>query len=57
VQQLPYSNVVKRYPNWNVCYSCGFDVAKSHNSMSCPPHLCKASHEIYFNCQKRSAVY
>ncbi len=51
VQQLPYSNVVKRYPNWNVCSLCGFDVAKGHNSMSCPPHLRKASHDIYFNCQ------
>ncbi len=23
----PYSNVVKRYSNWNVCYSCGLNVA------------------------------
>jgi hypothetical protein len=51
VQQLPYSNVVKRYPNWNVCYLCRFDVAEGHNSMSCPPHLRKASHDIYFNSQ------
>ncbi len=51
IQQQPYSNTVKRYSNWNVCYSCGFDVAKGHISMSCPPYLRKASHNIYFTCQ------
>ncbi len=51
VQQQPYSNVVKRYASWNVCYSCGFDVADGHTSMSCPPHLCKAIHQIGFNRQ------
>jgi hypothetical protein len=39
---------VKRFANWNVCYSCGFDVADGHNSMSCPAHLRKATHDIYF---------
>jgi hypothetical protein len=43
--------VMKRYANWNVCYSCGFDVADGHTSMSCPAHLRKASHDIYFNRQ------
>jgi hypothetical protein len=51
VQQQPYSNVVKRYANWNACYSCGFDVADGHTSMLCPPHLRKAMHQIGFNCQ------
>lgn len=50
-EQPPYSNTVKRYANWNVCYSCGFDVADGHTSMSCPPHLRKASHDINFNRQ------
>ena len=27
-----------------------FDVADGHNSMSCPAHLCKATHDIYFVC-------
>jgi hypothetical protein len=49
--QPPYSNVVKRYANWNACYSCGFDVADGHTSMSCPPHLRKATHQIGFNRQ------
>ncbi len=51
VPQPPYSNTVKRYANWNVCYSCGFNVADGHTSMSCPPHLRKATHQIGFNRQ------
>jgi hypothetical protein len=49
--QPPYSNTMKRYANWNACYSCGFDVADGHTSMSCPPHLRKATHDINFNRQ------
>jgi len=49
--QQPFSNVMKRYANWNACYSCGFDVADGHTSMSCPAHLRKATHDIYFNRQ------
>jgi hypothetical protein len=51
IQQQSYSNTVKRHSNWNVCYSCGFNVAEGHSSMSCPPYLRKASHDIYFTCQ------
>jgi hypothetical protein len=51
VQQQLYSNIVKRYVNWNTCYFCGFYVADSHTSMSCPPHLHKASHNINYNHQ------
>jgi hypothetical protein len=51
VQQQPCANVVKRYANWNACYSCGFDVADGRTSMSCPPHLQKAMYHIGFNCQ------
>ncbi len=46
--QQPYSNLKKQFANWNVCYLCGFDVADAHTSMSCPVHLRKASHDIYF---------
>jgi hypothetical protein len=42
---------MKRYANWNACYSCDFDVADGHTSMSCPAHLRKATHDIYFNRQ------
>jgi hypothetical protein len=46
--QQPYSNVTKRYPNWNICYSCGFNITSSHTSMSCPMHLCRSSHDVDF---------
>ena len=49
--QPPCSNVVKRYSNWNVCYSCGFNVTNRQTSMSCPPHLYKATHHMRFNHQ------
>ena len=49
--QQPYSNVSKKFANWNACYSCGFDIADGHTSMSCPAHLRKATHDIYFNRQ------
>ena len=31
-----FSNRVKMFPNWNACYSCGFDIEEWHNSGSCP---------------------
>jgi hypothetical protein len=38
-QQQPrtanFSNIYKRYNNWNVCYSCGFDIEDGHTSMTC----------------------
>jgi hypothetical protein len=30
IQQQPYLNITKHHANWNACYSCGFDVPKSH---------------------------
>ena len=27
---------VKRFENWNYCWSCGFDVERSHTSATCP---------------------
>jgi hypothetical protein len=48
IHQQPFSNTVKCFANWNVCYSCGFDLENGHTSITCPAHLCKASHDIYF---------
>ena len=31
-----YSNIIKRYANWNICFSCGFDVEDGHTSKTCP---------------------
>ena len=50
-QQAPaYSNVVKRFANWNACYSCGFDIPGAHTSMSCPAQR-KPGHDVYFTRQ------
>ena len=43
----PHSNVTKRFNNWNACYSCGFDVADWHNSMTCNNR--KPSHNEAYN--------
>ncbi len=32
-----YSNIIKWYANWNICFSCGFDVEDGHRSKTCPP--------------------
>ena len=31
-----YSNTIKRYANWNVCFLCGFDAEDRHTSKMCP---------------------
>jgi hypothetical protein len=51
IQAPPYSNTVKKYANWNACYSCSFDVPDGHTSMTCPYHLCKPGHDINFSHQ------
>ena len=42
------SNLVKTHNNWNVCYSCGFDVEDGHDSMTCHMDWRKAGHDVYF---------
>ena len=51
VQAPPYSNLTKRYANWNACYSCGFDVPDGHTSKTCPHHMRKPDHDIHFTRQ------
>ena len=51
MQAPPYSNLTKRYANWNACFSCGFDVPDGHTSQTCPLHLRKPDHDIYFTRQ------
>ena len=31
-----FSNIYKLHNNWNVCFSCGFDVEDRHTSDTCP---------------------
>jgi hypothetical protein len=42
---------MKKFANWNMCYLCGFDVENGHTSMTCPTHLRKALHDMYFTQQ------
>ncbi len=42
------SNITKGYANWNVCFSCGFDVKDGHTSKTCPtPWRCANHQEGY----------
>ena len=43
-----FSNTTKWYPNWNVCYSCGFDVENWHTSATCPADRRKENHQEGF---------
>ena len=42
-------NIVKAYNNWNMCYSCGFDVEDAHTSESCPQQWRKPGHQTGCN--------
>ena len=43
-----YSNIIKRYANWNIYFSCGFDVEDGHTSKKCPaPWRCTNHQEGY----------
>jgi hypothetical protein len=42
------SNTTKRYANWNICWSCGFDVEDGHTSATCPTHWHKTNHQVGF---------
>ena len=44
-----YSNIIKKYVNWNVCFSCGFDVEDGHTSKTCPAPWRKANHQEGFD--------
>ena len=44
----PHSNIVKKFANWNVCFTCGFDVEDGHTSKTCPAHWRKMNHQEGF---------
>jgi hypothetical protein len=35
-KKLDFSNIYKIQNNWNVCFSCGFDIKDGHTSIMCP---------------------
>jgi hypothetical protein len=44
-----YLNIIKKYANWNVCFSCGFDVEDGHTSKTCPAPWRRANHQEGFD--------
>jgi hypothetical protein len=42
------SNITKLFANWNVCYSCGFDIEDGHTSISCPHAWRQTNHQEGF---------
>ncbi len=38
-------NPIKRFNNWNYCFSCGFDVEDGHTSATCPQDWQKPGHQ------------
>ena len=52
-------NPYKVHNNWNVCYSCGFDVEDGHNSQTCHFDWRKPTHDVTFtraNAQQKLAA-
>jgi hypothetical protein len=47
---MPFSNTVKSYANWNVCYTCKFDVEGRHTSVMCHKLWRKPNHQEGFTC-------
>ncbi len=45
-KKLDFSNIYKWHNNWNVCFSCGFDVEDGHTSATCP--FKKANYQMAF---------
>ena len=51
-------NPIKIHNNWNVCYSCGFDVEDGHTSQTCHFDWRKPTHDVTFtraNAQQKLA--
>ena len=38
-------NPVKRFNNWNYCFTCGYDVEDNHTSKTCPMHWRRHGHQ------------
>jgi hypothetical protein len=45
-----FSNTVKSYAKWNVCYTYEFDVEDGHTSVTCHKSWRKPNHQEGFTC-------
>ena len=41
-------NLTKKHANWNVCWSCGYDVEDGHTLATCPTHWHKTDNQVGF---------
>ena len=48
-QAAAYLNITKMFANWNVCYTCGFDIEDGHTLVTCPRGWCKPNHQEGFD--------
>ncbi len=55
-QAAAYSNITKKFANWNVCYTCGFDIEDGHTLVTCPRGWRKPNHQEGFN-QNNTQAY
>jgi hypothetical protein len=47
-KKLDFSNIYKIHNNWNVCFSCGFDIEDGCTSITCP--FKRWNHQDLFTC-------
>ena len=43
-----FSNLTKAFANWNVCYSCEFDIEDGHTLVTCPHAWRQTNHQEGF---------
>ena len=55
MQAAAYSNITKTFANWNVCYTCGFDIEDGHTLVTCPQGWRKPNHQEGFNWNNAQA--
>ena len=46
---------VKRFANWNACFSCGFDIEDGHTSATCPLMWRKPNHQTNYTRENASS--
>ncbi len=49
--------LIKKYNNWNVCYTCGFNFEAKHNLITCPLDWRKPGHCKKLHAQERAIVH
>ncbi len=48
-QGAEYSNITKMFANWNVCYTCGFNIKDGHTLVMSPRGWRKPNHQEGFD--------